>query len=176
MQRGPAMKLRALVYAASLFTVSGLTYSVHPQVSPKPLRSFYVQSTMSTPQAGSPYPRTYVKGFAVRSDGSWVLISYGSVAGKRIHTRDIYDIGKNVHTTIEDLSKSTQTRAMSESESRLRPASPAVSCGGKAAGQMLDFEVEYTEEKGPLDYDANGSVTSTIKRWLAPEFGCFALK
>jgi len=170
------MKLRALVYAASLLTLSGWAYSVHPQISPKPLRSFYVQRTMSTPQAGSPYPWTYVKGFAVRSDGSWVLISYGSVAGKRSHTRDIYDVGNNVHTTIEDLSKSIQTRAMSESESRLKRMSLAVSCGGKAAGQMLDFEVEYAEQQEPLNYDANGPVTSTIKRWLAPELACFALK
>jgi hypothetical protein len=41
---------------------------------------------------------------------------------------------------------------------------------------MLDFDVEYREEKRSIDYDTNGSVTSTVKRWLAPSLGCFALK
>jgi hypothetical protein len=41
---------------------------------------------------------------------------------------------------------------------------------------MLDFDVEYTEEKYPLDYDTDGPVTSIVKRWLAPDLGCFELK
>jgi hypothetical protein len=172
------MRLRALVYAFSLLTLSGWACSVHAQISPKPLRSFYVQNAMTSPQAGSPYPVTYSEGFAVRSDGSWVLISYGNVAGKQSHTRDIYDVRNNVQTTIEDLSKSIQTRALSESESKapLKRSSLAVSCGGKAAGQMLDLAVEYTEQKGSINYDKDGPVTSTIRQWLAPALGCFDLR
>ena len=41
---------------------------------------------------------------------------------------------------------------------------------------MLDFDVEYKEEKYSVDDDANGSVTSMVKYWLAPSLGCFALK
>jgi len=175
------MRLRALVYVFNLLTLSGWACSVHPQISPKPLRPFYVQSAMTSPQAGSPYPVTHVKGFAVRSDGSWVLVSYGNVAGKQSHTRDIYDVRNNVQTTIEDLSKSIQTRELSESESeskaRLKRSSFAVSCGGKEAGQMLDLAVEYTEQRGPIiNYDKDGPVTSTIRQWLAPALGCFDLR
>ena len=43
-------------------------------------------------------------------------------------------------------------------------------------GQMLDFDVEYKEEKYAVDYDINGPVTSIVKRWLAPNLGCFELK
>jgi len=35
---------------------------------------------------------------------------------------------------------------------------------------MLDFDVES------IDYDTNGSVTSIVKRWLAPGLGCFPLR
>jgi hypothetical protein len=172
------MRLRALFYAFSLLTLSGWACSVHPQISPKPLRSFYVQSAMTSPQAGSPYPVTDVMGFAVRSDGSWVMVSYGYVAGKRSHIRDIFDVRNNVQTTIEDLPKSIQTRALSESayKARLKRLSVAASCGGKAAGQMLDLAVEYTEEKGPIIYDNAGPVTSTTRHWLAPALGCFDLR
>lgn len=141
------MKLKALNGIVGAFTLSGVVSSVHPQISPKPLQSFFVQSTMSSPQAGSPYPYIAIQGFAVRSDGSWVLITYGDRAGIQSHIRDIYDVANNIHTTIEDLSKSIQTRAMSESESRIKRVSAAASCGGKAVGQMLDFNVEYKEEK-----------------------------
>jgi hypothetical protein len=82
----------------------------------------------------------------------------------------------NVHTTIDELSKSIQTRAMSESESRLKRVSAAVSCGGSAADRMLDFDTEYAEEKYPLGYDTDGPVTSIVKRWLAPDLGCFESK
>src|SRR5215472_3819239 len=57
---------------------------------------------------------------------------------------------------------------MSESESSLKRVSAAVSCGGSTAGQMLEFDVEYKEEKYAADYDTNGPVTSIVKRWLAP--------
>jgi hypothetical protein len=158
------------------FVLLVLTFSAESQTSPKPLPSFYVQSTMSTPQASSPYPKTWVEGYAVRPDGSSVEIGYENVAGRESHIRDTHDVVKNVHTTIEEVSKSIQTRAMSESESRFKRVSAAVSCGGAAAGQMLDFDVEYKEEKGSVDYDTDGSVTSIVKRWLAPGLGCFALK
>ena len=170
------MKLKALNGIVGAFTLSGVVSSVHPQISPKPLQSFFVQSTMSSPQAGRPYPYIAIQGFAVRSYGSWVLITYGDRAGIQSHIRDIYDVANNIHTTIEDLSKSIQTRAMSESESRIKRVSAAASCGGKAVGQMLDFNVEYKEEKGSVDYGTAGPVTSVIKRWLAPDIGCFALK
>ena len=176
MTKTAAMKLKTFIYIVGSFTLAAVVYSVHSQISPKPLRPFFVQSTMSTPRAGSPYPETFMKGYAVRSDGSWVLITYGNRAGIQSHIRDIYDVVSNVHTTIEDLSKSIQTRAMSESESSVKRVSAAVSCGGKAAAQMLDFDVEYKEEKGSVDYGAEGPGTFVIKRWLAPDIGCFALK
>lgn len=170
------MRLRTSICAGGLFVLLLSTFSAESQTSPKPLPPFYVQSTMSTPQAGSPYPKTSVIGYAVRPDGSSVQIGFANVAGRQSHIRDIYDVVQNVHTTIDELSKSIQTRAMSESESRLKRVSAAVSCGGSAAGQMLDFDVEYKEEKYSVDYDTNGPVTSIIKRWLAPDLGCFELK
>src|ERR1700694_3031730 len=81
-----------------------------------------------------------------------------------------------VTTRIETLPNLPETRAMSESESSVKRVSAAVSCGGKAAGQMLDFDVEYKEEKGSVDYGTDGPVTSVIKRWLAPDIGCFELQ
>jgi hypothetical protein len=170
------MKLRTSICAVGLFVLAVSTLSAESQILPKPLPSFYVQSTMSSPRAGSPYPVTHVRGFAIRSDGSWVQISYDNVSGKESHMRDIYDTTNNVLTTVEDLTKSIQTRAISPSESSNKRVSAAVSCGGAAAGQMLDFDVEYTEEEYAVDYDTNGAVTSIVKRWLAPELGCFALK
>lgn len=167
---------KAFIGLVGAVTLSAVAYSVHSQISPMPLRSFFIQSTTSTPQASSPYPEIFVKGYAVRPDGSWVLITYGSLAGIQSRIRDIYDVTNNIHTTIEDLSKSIQTRAMSESESSIKRVSAAVSCGGKAAGQMLELNVEYKEEKGSVDYGTDGPVTSIIKRWLAPDIGCFALK
>jgi hypothetical protein len=175
-KRAQSMRLRTSICAAVLFVLLVSAFSAESQTSPKPLPSFYVQSTMSTPQANSPYPKTWVKGYAVRPDGSSVEIGYVNVAGQQSHIRDIYDVVNNVLTTIEELSKSIQTRAMSESESNLKRVSAAVSCGGAAAGQMLDFDVEYKEEKYSVDYDPNGSVTSIVKYWLAPSLGCFALK
>ena len=170
------MRLRTFSCAAGLFVLSASTFSAKSQTSPKPLQSFYVQSTMSTPQANSPYPRTWVRGYAVRTDGSLVEIEYVNVGGRQSHIRDIYDVVKNVHTTIEELSKSIQTRAMSESESLHKRVSAALSCGGAAVGRILDFDVEYKEEKYSVDSDTNGSVTSVVKYWLAPRLGCFALK
>jgi len=170
------MILRTSICAAGLFVLLVSTFSAKSQTSPKSLPSFYVQSTMSTPQADSPYPKTWVKGYAIRPDGSSVEIGYVNVGGRQSYVRDIYDVVKNVQTTIEELSKSIQTRAMSESESNFKRVSAAVSCGGAAAGQMLDFDVEYKEEKYSVDYDPNGSATSIVKYWLAPSLGCFALK
>ena len=170
------MKLKTLILVVGVFTVSAVAYSVHSQISPKPLRSFFAQGTMSSPQSNSPYPKTIIKGYAVRPDGSWVLISYNNVTGKESHIRDVYDTVNNIHTTVEELTKSTTTKAMSASESGIKRVSAATSCGGKTAGQMVGFDVEYTEEKRPVDYGTNGPVTSMIKRWLAPDLGCFALK
>ena len=170
------MKLRTSICAVGLFVLAVSTFSAKSQTLPKPLASFYVQSTMSTPQANSAYPKTSVKGYAVRSDGSSVPIGFVNVTGRQSHIRDIYDVVSNIHTTIEELSKSIQTRAMSQSESSLKRVSAAVSCGGAAAGKMLDFDVEYKEEKSSVAYDTDGSVTSIIKWWLAPDLGCFALK
>jgi hypothetical protein len=170
------MKVKTFVSLVGSFTIAAVAYAVHSQISPKPLPSFLVQSTMSSPKAGSPYPEISAKGFAVRSDGSWVLITYGNRAGLVSHIRDIYDVVNNIHTTIEDLSKSIQTRAMSESESSIKRVSASTSCGGSAAGQMLDLKVEYKQEKGAVDYGTDGPVTSIINRWLAPDLGCFALK
>jgi len=130
------MTLRTSICAGGLFVLLVSTFSAESQTSPKPLPSFYVQSTMSTPQADSPYPKTWVTGYAVRPDGSSVEIGYVNVGGQQSHVRDIYDVVKNIHTTIEELSKSIQTRAMSESESNFKRVSAAVSCGGAAAGQM----------------------------------------
>jgi hypothetical protein len=65
------MILRTSICAAGLFVLLVSTFSAKSQ-TPKSLPSFYVQSTMSTPQADSPYPKTWVKGYAVRPDGSSV--------------------------------------------------------------------------------------------------------
>lgn len=175
-ERAQFMRLRTSICAVGFFVLLVSTFSAQSQTSPKPLPPFYVQSTMSTPQADNPYPKTWVIGYAVRPDGSSVQITFFTVAGRQSHIRDIYDVVTNVHTTIDELSKSIETRAMSESESRLKRVSAAVSCGGSAAGQMLDFDVEYKEEKYAVDYDINGPVTSIVKRWLAPNLGCFELK
>ena len=169
------MRLRTSIFGG-LFVLLVSALSGVSQTSQKSLSPFYVQSAMSTPQSNSPYPKTWVIGYAVRPDGSSVEIGYVNATGRQSHIRDIYDVVKNVHTTIEELSKSIQTRAMSESESCLKRVSAAESCGGTAAGHMLNFNVEYIEEKGSVAYDTGGSVTSIVKRWLAPDLGCFALK
>lgn len=171
------MRLKPFLLLVGLIALAAATYSVHSQITPKPLRSFFVLSAMFSPTEGSPYPRVWNEGFAVRADGSWVLVTFQPNIGPGdVHVRDIYDVGRGVHTTIEDLSKSTVTRKMSAHETSLKKVEAAVSCKGKAAGQMLGFDVNYAEEESEIEDLTNGPLTSKVKRWLAPDLGCFALK
>src|SRR5713101_9457241 len=171
------MRLKTFLLVVGLVALAAATYSVRSQITPKPLRSFFVLSAMSSPTEGSPYPRVWTEGFAVRAEGSWVLVTFQpNIGSKEVHIRDIYDVGRGVHTTIEDLTKSTVTRKMSAHEISIKRVTASASCKGNAAGQMLGFDVEYNEEKSEIEDGTSGPLTSTIKRWLAPDLGCFALK
>src|ERR1700739_2205892 len=107
------MKLKTFIAATGVATLAIATYSVRSQMTPSPLRAFVVTCVMTSPQNGSPYLETYTKAFAVRPDGSWVMITYlPNVGTADDYIRDIYDVTLGIHTTVEDLTKSIQTRAM----------------------------------------------------------------
>jgi len=171
------MKLKLFVASTGLATAALAAYAIHSQITPKPLRPFLVTSVLTTPEAGKPYLKTYTQAYAARPDGSWVLITYLTNIGKNdAYVRDIWDVTTGVHTTIDDLTESIQTSAMTSYDIRSKRLSAAASCNGTSAGKILDFEVEYTEEKHDITHNPNGDATSVVKKWLAPELGCFVLK
>lgn len=167
------MKFRALVYAVSLLSLSGWAHSVHPQISPKPLRSFLVTEVMSSPEKGSPYLRTWTTTRAVREDGSWVRISIGAPPIQ--NERDIYDFRSGVQTIVEDTTKSVVRRSITVGEYKNRLA-PAVSCEGTPAGQILGLSVNYREETYQITGNEQGDATALVKSWAAPDLGCFVLQ
>jgi hypothetical protein len=170
------MKLKVFVAATGLAAVAVAAYSIHSRITPKPLRSFLVTSVMTSPESGKPYLKTFTRANAVRPDGSWVLVTYlPNLSKGDAYIRDIWDVTSGVHTTVDDLTQSIQTRAMTSHDIRAKRLSAATSCNGKPAGQILGFDVEYTEEKSCVK-DPSGNAECIVKRWLAPDLGCFVLR
>lgn len=146
--------------------------TVHSQLTPETFHSFVLTETMSSPRAGSPlaYVRTF--SLAVRDDGSWVKITpISSVAEEVVYERSIYDMRTKIWTTVDELSKSTLTRQMTEHQISTLRAVPAASCGGKAAGTILGQNVEYVETQ-----DDSADRQITVKKWEATALGCVALR
>src|SRR3984893_14943254 len=116
--KGNKMKLKHFLILIALLTVAAATYSLHSQITPKPLRSFLVTEVMSSPAKDSPYLSTWTSARAVREDGSWVRISI------RTHPiqneRDIYDFKNGVYTIVEDTTKSVVRQSIPADEYKHR--------------------------------------------------------
>jgi hypothetical protein len=147
---------------------------VHSQLSPQPFRPFVVTKTMSSPVAGRPLPLVQIYSLAVRDDGSFVRIAHvqNVVPGRTAYIRDIYDMQTGIWTTVDELSKSTETRHMSEHQMSTLKANPAASCGGKSAGEILGQKVEYVENTR----EADDGYQITTKKWSATALGCITLR
>jgi hypothetical protein len=168
------LKLFSFLVLIALLTTIGITYSVHSQLTPKPLRSVLVTSVMSSPQAGSPNLRTWTFARAVRVDGSWVIIYTRNIGARVQYERDIKDYEDGISTIVDDATSSIVQESIPQSEYKHR-LTPAVSCKGTSAGQILGLAVNYTEESHPLDHP-QGPVTATVESWLVPDLGCFVLQ
>src|SRR5262249_7037300 len=121
-------------------------YPVHSQVTPKPFRPFIVHSVMSWVQADSPYLGTKNFSRAVRANGSYTVIWRNDVGGKPQIERDIHDFETGQYTIVEELTKSTAREHIHPDEYKHR-ITPAVSCDGAPAGQILGLNVNYIEKR-----------------------------
>jgi hypothetical protein len=170
------MKLKGFITLVIPVTIAGVVaYSIHAQTTPKPLRSFLVTEVMSSPQKGSPYLSTWTSARAVREDGSWVTISFGSGSTPSQNERDIRDFKSGVLTIVDDKTKSIVRQSIPPNEYKHRLA-PAVSCKGTPAGQILGLAVNYDEERYQITKNEQGDATALVKTWVAPELGCFVLQ
>lgn len=132
--------------------------TVHSQLTPKPFQSFVLTETMSSPRAGNPLPYVQTFSLAVRNDGSWVKITpITNVAEETVNERAIYDMRTKIWTTVDELTKSTLTRQMTEHQISTLRAVPAASCGGKAAGTILGQNVEFVETEDDSGGPTNNS-------------------
>jgi hypothetical protein len=175
------MKLKTFLFVVGLAVLVVAAYAVHSQVTPKPLRSFFVLETMSSPQSDSPYPQVWTRANAVRENGSWVLIAYLQNLGpKTTFERDVFDFERGVLTIIVEPTESIQTRAISAHEMSVRKINPVARCEGSSAGQILGFDVDYSETRNSTLYDEGAGISthinSVIKKWAAPDLGCFVLR
>ena len=170
------MKLKGFITLVIPVTIAGVVaYSIHAQTTPKPLRSFLVTEVMSSPQKGSPYLSTWTSARAVREDGSWVTISFGSGSTPSQNERDIRDFKSGVLTIVDDKTKSIVRQSIPLNEYKHRLA-PAVSCKGTPAGQILGLAVNYDEERYQITENEQGDATALVKTWVVPELGCFDLQ
>ena len=170
------MKPKGFITLVIPVTIAGVVaYSVHAQTTPKPLRSFLVTEVMSSPQNGSPYLSTETSARAVREDGSWVTIWFGSGSNPSQNERDIRDFKSGVLTIVDDKTKSIVRQSMPLNEYKHRLA-PAASCNGTPAGQILGLAVNYDEERYQITENEQGDATALVKTWVVPELGCFDLQ
>jgi hypothetical protein len=171
--KGKRMKLKHFLILIALLTVVATTYSIHSQITPKPLRSFLVTEVMSSPAKDSPYLSTWTSARAVREDGSWVRIL---IRTRPIQNeRDIHDFKSGVYTIVEDTTKSVVRQSIPVDEYKHRLA-PAVSCEGTPAGQILGLSVNYKEETSQITGNEQGDATALVKTWVVPDLGCFVLQ
>lgn len=169
------MKLKSFMILVGLAATGIAAYSLHSQLTPKPLRSFVVTSVMSSPKSDSPYLSTTTFTTAVRTDGSWVEIWPSHAGGREWHERDIRDFNTGTYTVVDDITQSLTTKAIAPHDLTKQRLQPATSCQGTSDGRILGLDVIYTEDKGPMEAPA-GTATSVVKRWLAPDLGCFVLR
>ena len=169
------MKLLGFAVVVAPLTLVGIGYSIHSQLTPKPLKSFVVTSVMSSPQAGSPYLLTSTFARAVRIDGSWVTIWTRNVGGQEQYERDIRDYSSGLSTVVDDVTKSVVEETIPVSEYKHRLV-PSVSCDGSPAGQILGLPVNYSETTANVTENPQGDATALIKNWVVPDLGCFVLQ
>lgn len=169
------MRVFSFMVPIALLTIAAVTYTLHSQMTPTPLRSFFVTSVMSTPEQGSPYLRTSTVARAVRTDGSWVMISTRNIGGQVLYERDINDFEKGVLTIVDDATRSVVQQSISPKEYQHR-LKPAVSCEGTSAGKILGLAVNYTETTYDITGNQQGDATALLKTWIVPDLGCFVLQ
>jgi hypothetical protein len=169
------MKLYAVAVPIALIAVAGVTYRVHSQLTPKPLKSFVVTSVMSSPRAGSPYPHTSTFLRAVRADGSWVESWTRNIGGKETYERMIHDYQGGMYTIVEDQTKSIVRSTIPEDEYKHRLAA-AITCQGNPSGKILGVDVNEFDDAYQITENPQGAATAVVKMWLAPELGCFEMQ
>jgi hypothetical protein len=170
------MKLKYFVIITGVLAVGVGGYVAKSQIdNPKPLRSFVVTMTMSSPKKDSPYLMTTTVITAVRSDGNWVHSGSIPGGGRVWYERDIHNFDTGVLTIVDELTQSLTTRAIKPHDLKMQRVFPAESCTGKAAGQILGLDVTYVEEKSEMKLP-DGDVWTVTKKWLAPDLGCFVLQ
>jgi hypothetical protein len=167
------MKLKHFIMVTVFLAAFGAIYSIHSQITPKPLRSVLVTSVMSNPQQESPYLNTWTTARAVREDGSWVMIAIRHSPNK--NERDINDFKSGVLTIVEDTTQSVVRKSIPPDEYKHR-LTPAVSCEGTHAGQILGLSVNYKEETYQITGNEQGDATALVKTWVVPDLGCFVLQ
>ena len=171
-----AMKPRRFITLFVPVTVAGIVaYSIHAQSTPKPLRSFLVTEVMSSPQKGSPYLSTWTSARAVREDGSWVTILFGTGNNPSQNERDIRDFKSGVLTIVDDKTMSIVRRSIPLEDYKHRLGT-AVSCKGTPSGQILGLAVNYNEETYQVTENEQGNATALVKTWEVPELGCVVLQ
>ena len=171
------MKTKTVVLGAAMLTcLLGWTI-VRSQLAVAPLRSFLITETMAS-ATGAPLRDIVTRSIAVRADGSYILITHvPNVEPKTAYVRDIYDMQTGLRTTVEELSKSTETRKMNHHMMSLKRVVPAASCGGKAAGEILGQPVEYIRTSETIPEPDEGLVVQrTRTRWAATDLGCTNLR
>lgn len=169
------MRVFSFMVLIALLTIAGVTFVIHSQTTPRPLRSFLVTTVMSSPEQGSPYLHTSTLAQAVRSDGSWVRISTRMIGGQEQYARDIHDFESGVWTIVDDTTRSVVQGSIRPKEYKHR-LEPSVSCEGTPAGQILGVAVSYSETTQDITGNPQGDATALIKRWVAQDLGCFVLK
>jgi len=174
------------VFALALLAIIG--YNVHSQLVPKPLRPFFVYITqisfggLDEPPNQPQIPFAYASGHAIREDGSSVEIShslYNDRAAMFDENKAIFDFSTMRKTLVNDTAESTTTSALLHHDIGLWKIVPRAHCGGKPAGQMLGYDVEYWEDNTPAVSTKDGTekpMPHHQKFWGAPALGCYALR
>jgi hypothetical protein len=148
-------------------------------------QSFLVNVTVSTWQSDLSEPSSESVQYAVRQDGSWVLI-FADPPNSRNTRRHITDFQTGLHVTVTSEVQAITTRRLSTNHKRYGPATDCsetfrgqVISRGTPAGQILGFDVDMTEMKDdhiPPGAWGPGPHRSDFKTWMAPALGCFVLR
>ncbi len=139
---------------------------------PSPLTATIIEERYSP---GSTQP-SYVEYSlsAVRSDGSWAVISRRQAPdGRWVEMKLVTSLASGTRITVDPTTESLVTFKLSKGAASFFQ-SQRVACGKVPNPQrstLLGYDVvELTEPFGPPEG------TDTVTRWLAPSLGCFPLK
>ncbi len=137
-------KLILAVFTLALFAIIG--YNVHSQITPKPLKPFFVYTVqfsfvgLSDLPNQPQIPSVTASGEAIREDGSTAVISPSFLKDTYARNLAIYDFSAMKKTIIDDTAESTSTAALLHHDIALFKVVPKAHCG-TPAGQLLGYYV-----------------------------------